>query len=107
MAFNVDGAPAVDLNDRECDEELLVVNVQEEHGKKMHSLCEVLSALQANFDQFTESCFEVNNKLNQLEMDCIDVLQPIDMILMERHIEHICEMESNLNLLYNIGNVKK
>lgn len=40
-------------------------------------------------------------------MDCIDILQPVDMISMERRVEHICERESSLNLLmYNIENAK-
>lgn len=51
--------------------------------------------------------FSILDRLNQLEMNCIDLLQPIDMISMERHIQHMCKIESSLNLMVNNKGIKK
>lgn len=39
-------------------------------------------------------------------MDCINVLQPTDMISMERHVEHIREMKANLTLMMSNNGIQ-
>lgn len=50
--------------------------------------------------------FSISDKMNQLEMECIDLLQPIgDIISLERELKRLSEVETNyIKLLKNNEN---
>lgn len=50
--------------------------------------------------------FSISDRLKELEMECIDLLQPIDdIIFLKRELKGLIEVESNyMKLLKNIEN---
>lgn len=50
--------------------------------------------------------FSISDRMNQLEMECIDLLQPIgDIISLKKELKRLIEVESNyMKLLKNIEN---
>jgi len=50
--------------------------------------------------------FSISDRMNQLEMECIDLLQPIgDIISLERELKRLNEVETNyMKLLKNNEN---
>jgi len=50
--------------------------------------------------------FSISDRMKELEMECIDLLQPIDdIIIFKRELKRLIEVESNyMKLLKNIKN---
>ncbi|KAL4136090.1 hypothetical protein QTP88_007657 [Uroleucon formosanum] len=72
----------------------------------LHELYTLLNSMSATLDQLAENCCSVNDRINLLEMECIDLLQPIgDIISLERELKRLSEVETNyMKLLKNHEN---
>ncbi|KAL5238044.1 hypothetical protein ACI65C_005454 [Semiaphis heraclei] len=86
----------VTANSMQKDESCPIVNVQESGSKdviyKLHML---LNSMSANLDQLAKNCCAVNDRMNQLEIECIDLSEPLgDVISLERELKRLSEVET-------------